>query len=239
MSNYYVYFHLRLNDGKVFYVGKGKGNRAYDKRNRNKYWNNIVNKYGYDVIIIDNNLSNENAILNEIYWIKRIGRENLCNMTDGGEGSEGFKHSPETIQKLRDREPKFGKDNGNYGGGNWSEESKIKFSEYQKINMLGDKNPFYGKKHTEETKKHLSSVRTGRKLTDEHKKNISLAQIGKRRNNDDLSGDNNPNSKLTYEIVNEIREKYKTGEFTYKDIALLYNINKAYVGKIINYQNWK
>lgn len=239
MNNYYIYLHLRLNDGKVFYVGKGKGRRAFDKRNRNPYWENVVNKYGYDVMIIEDNLINEDALTREIYWIKRIGRKNLVNMTDGGEGSEGFKHSPEAIQKLKDREPRFGKDNGNYGGGNWSVEAKNKFSEYQKINMLGDKNPFYGKKHSNETKKHLSIVRSGRKLTDEHKKNISLAQIGKRRNNNDLSGENNPNSKLTYEIANEIRERYSKGNITYKEIALEYNINKGYVGYIINYKVWK
>ena len=78
-----------------------------------------------------------------------------------------------------------------------------------------------------------------RKLTDEHKKNISLAQIGKRRNNNDLSGENNPNSKLTYEIANEIRERYSKGNITYKEIALEYNINKGYVGYIINYKVWK
>lgn len=238
MNNYYVYLHLRLNDGRVFYVGKGKGKRAFDKKNRNVYWKNVVNKYGYDVIIIEDNLINKDALEKEIYWIKRIGRENLCNMTDGGEGSEGFKHSSETVQKLKDREPKFGKNNGNYGGGNWSIETKKRFSEYQKINMLGDKNPFYGKKHSDDTKKHLSEVRTGRKLTEEHKKNISLGQTGKKKNNN-VSGDKNPNSKLTYQIVEEIRERYKIGGITYKEIALEYNINKSYVGKIINYENWK
>ncbi len=239
MNKYYVYIHLRLDNGKPFYVGKGKDRRAFSKMGRNTYWNNVVNKYGYDIIIIENNLINEDALDREIYWIKRIGRENLVNMTDGGEGSDGFKHTPETILKLKNMEPKFGKDNGNFGGGNWSEESKNRFSEYQKINMLGDKNPFYGKKHSDETKKHLSKVRIGKKLTEEHKRNISLAQIGKRRNNNDLSGDKNPNSRLTYEIVNEIREKYKNGGVTYKDIALEYNINRGYVGYIINYRVWK
>jgi len=28
MNNYYIYLHLRLNDGKVFYVGKGKDRRV-------------------------------------------------------------------------------------------------------------------------------------------------------------------------------------------------------------------
>ena len=31
MDNFYIYIHIKLNDGKPFYVGKGKTNRAYWK----------------------------------------------------------------------------------------------------------------------------------------------------------------------------------------------------------------
>jgi group I intron endonuclease len=55
-----------------------------------------------------------------------------------------------------------------------SEEEKIKLSEMR----LGDKNPFYGKKHSEETKKMYSESRKGVKKSEEHKKKISEAHIG-------------------------------------------------------------
>jgi hypothetical protein len=47
-----------------------------------------------------------------------------------------------------------------------------------KVNNSGKLNPFYGKKHSIITKKHLSKVHTGKKHTEQHKLNIgnSLAK---------------------------------------------------------------
>ncbi len=57
LNNYYIYFHINPLKNEIFYVGKGKGNRAYDKNNRNRFWKNIVKKYGYIVNIIEDNLN--------------------------------------------------------------------------------------------------------------------------------------------------------------------------------------
>lgn len=52
-------------------------------------------------------------------------------------------------------------------------------TEEQKNNMSikrkGKNNPFYGKKHSEETKKHWSEIRKGRKATEETKQKLSKA----------------------------------------------------------------
>lgn len=62
MSNdFYIYVHYRLSDNKPFYVGKGKELRAYSKKNRNQYWQNIVDKCGYRVEIVFENLDEETA----------------------------------------------------------------------------------------------------------------------------------------------------------------------------------
>lgn len=57
---YYLYQHIRLDTGEVFYIGKGtkklKGNayhRAFTKNSRNQYWNNIVNQTSYKVEILE------------------------------------------------------------------------------------------------------------------------------------------------------------------------------------------
>lgn len=42
-EKYYLYRHIRLDTGNVFYVGIGTGRRAWKKENRNKHWHNIVN----------------------------------------------------------------------------------------------------------------------------------------------------------------------------------------------------
>jgi hypothetical protein len=83
---FYVYLHIKETNGEPFYVGKGKNGRAYTKNSRNKYWQNIVNKCGFDVILLETNLTEDESFEKEIYWINRIGRDKLCNMNNGGKG---------------------------------------------------------------------------------------------------------------------------------------------------------
>lgn len=95
MQNYYVYLHKRKDNDQIFYVGKGKSRRAFVKKGRNSRWNRIVNKYGYYVEILFDNLTEEEALICEIDVIKELRYFcfDLCNMTDGGEGSSGRKLS--------------------------------------------------------------------------------------------------------------------------------------------------
>lgn len=46
-SDYYVYFHKTLKEDKIFYVGKGIGDRATDKTNRSKDWYDFVENNEY------------------------------------------------------------------------------------------------------------------------------------------------------------------------------------------------
>jgi hypothetical protein len=61
--DYFVYTHENAKTHQVFYVGKGtspigrnghygKYQRMYCKQKRSKYWNNIVNKYGYTCKVV-------------------------------------------------------------------------------------------------------------------------------------------------------------------------------------------
>lgn len=90
-NRFYVYEHLKPNTGEVFYIGKGSKNRAYQTRSRNNHWTNIVNKYGLEVNIIYNNLTNQEAGQKEIDLIEFYGLDNLCNMTQGGDGCISLK----------------------------------------------------------------------------------------------------------------------------------------------------
>lgn len=83
--------HLKADTNEVFYVGKGNARRAYAKTNRSQEWHEVVLKHGYKVIIVDDNLSNQQACNLEKLWIKEIGRADLktgklINKTSGGQG---------------------------------------------------------------------------------------------------------------------------------------------------------
>lgn len=54
--DFYVYLHKKKTTGEVFYVGKGCGPRAWTKARRSSEWNEVVEKYGYFVEIVENNL---------------------------------------------------------------------------------------------------------------------------------------------------------------------------------------
>lgn len=99
---FYTYAHTKP-DGTIFYIGKGKDKRAWSKYSRNKHWNNIVAKYkNYNVEILANWDTEEEAFSHEILLIscfKDMGYV-LSNMTVGGEGFCGGKHTEESKLKT-------------------------------------------------------------------------------------------------------------------------------------------
>lgn len=98
---FYVYFHRRLDNNQVFYIGKGKNKRAYDKK-RSEYWHRIANKYGYSIEFFATNLTEKQAFdieIEQIDYYRSIGVE-LCNIANGGLGLAGIKKSPETKLKM-------------------------------------------------------------------------------------------------------------------------------------------
>lgn len=99
-KDFYVYLHRRKTDGKVFYVGKGTRYRAYSDLRRSDYWKRIVAKYGYTVEFYATGLQEWYAFELEKELIAYYGRENLCNLTDGGEGSSGWIPNNERIASM-------------------------------------------------------------------------------------------------------------------------------------------
>lgn len=135
-SDYYVYAHYRVDTGVPFYVGKGRRNRAKDRWNRNQYWHRIVEKYGYTIKILANNLTNEAALKLEkrliLLYRNRIGK--LSNLTDGGEGIAGFKFS--TASKKKMSESRKGRVfHSGYAAIMRKATLGIKFTEEHKINL--------------------------------------------------------------------------------------------------------
>jgi len=124
-----VYQHRRKDTNEVFYVGIGKDKyRPYQTVNRNRYWYNVVNKVGYEVDILIEGLSYEEACkveegLIESYGRKDLGTGSLVNMKEGGKNGIGWKPSKETTEKIS--KSQIGKI-GAWNGRKHSEESKAK-----------------------------------------------------------------------------------------------------------------
>ena len=86
---YYTYAYLR-EDRTPYYIGKGKGNRAYRRRKKDIK----PPKDKSRIILLKQNLIEEEAFKHEIYMIAVFGRKDLGtgilhNKTNGGEGSSG------------------------------------------------------------------------------------------------------------------------------------------------------
>ena len=203
---FYVYEHIRLDNMTCFYVGKGKGERAYDLA-RNKYHDRISKKYGHAVVIIKDNLTEKEAfelerdtiedyVFNLGYGINIEGYKDydhklphLTNCTWGGEGPSGIQLSEEHKKKLSEA----------HKGKQLSEETKRKISESEKGRKISEETKrkigkaSKGRKHSEEAKRKISEKLKGRipwnkgeKLSEETKIKLSESMKGK------YAGKNNP-----------------------------------------------
>lgn len=107
MSEYYAYVHARslpVGANGIFYVGKGKGNRAYafNRAHQNPYYARIVNKNGTPLVGLLKCSSEDIAFELEkglIKCLRRMGVK-LTNLSDGGEGQSGYVHTMKTKLKL-------------------------------------------------------------------------------------------------------------------------------------------
>jgi hypothetical protein len=100
---FYVYEHIRLDTNAVFYVGKGKGRRCFEARRRNQHWKRVVAKAGgFDVCIVVDKIDEELAFLAEQELIAKLKSQgaSLTNITDGGEGTSGYRHTDEARIKF-------------------------------------------------------------------------------------------------------------------------------------------
>lgn len=132
--SYYVYLHIKESNGEPFYVGKGKDCRAFKTKRRTKWWKNIVNKHGFDVVMLEEDLTELGSLELERYWIKRIGRKDLnegtlVNLTDGGDGVSGNVWSNERRKQASERMK--GKPS-NKKGKKLSEETRLNMSKLKK-----------------------------------------------------------------------------------------------------------
>lgn len=96
---YCTYIHIKKDTNEVFYVGKGmvSRSRAQSRCSRSKHWHNVVSKHGLHVEVISHWRTEEEAFEHERFLIScfRDMGAPLVNLTDGGDGTSGWKHSEE------------------------------------------------------------------------------------------------------------------------------------------------
>lgn len=179
MSKFYVYQIKHPETNRIFYVGKGSGNRckqhltdkkeyAFNKR-LNGYIRNLIESNTLPIIKkIKENLTEEAAYELEETLIKKYGRKGidengiLLNILESG------------------RPPSFnGKDHPWYGRKH-TEESKKKMRESIKMTYKNGRIPsMKGKRHSEESKEKNRQAHLGKKLSKENIEKLRLANIGK------------------------------------------------------------
>lgn len=167
---FYIYLHRRPDTGDVFYVGRGKlytrstvlPRRAYSIQRRNYIWRGIVERNGgnYSVEIIQWYKTAEEVNQAERNAIKKFGKiidgtGTLCNLTDGGEGAEGYLHTFETKEKLKIAHAK-----------NPTRAERLKSKEFIEKSVAsrkGNSGSMLGKNHSSEAKAKMAEQRKGGK----------------------------------------------------------------------------
>jgi len=161
---YYTYAYLR-EDGTPYYIGKGKGRRAFVLSDRKILPPTDKSR----ILFLKRNLTEEEAIKHEIYMIAVLGRKDkgtgiLRNMTDGGDGISGFSFSEESKEKIRaaalNRPPV-------------SAEERQRRSE----RAVGENNPRFGVELTKETRDKIGKAHKGSKRSEETKRKMSESQL--------------------------------------------------------------
>jgi hypothetical protein len=181
---FYVYGHYRADTGEIFYIGKGHGKRAWVRKGtdgRSDWWHRIVNKHGYTVKLLHEQLTEDNALQKERELIQLYGRQNigtgpLVNLTDGGEGGlnvgeDTRKKRSESVKKITDNE-------------HYRKELSAR------VKRQWDNNPERKKKTSEQVKARLASDEDRQALRDRVKRSWDADPDRKRRTSERAKIDN-------------------------------------------------
>ena len=208
-KKYYVYEWFNVVTGEVFYVGKGIRNRYCQLSGRNQYFIDYFNTHECESRIVYENLTEQEAYEKEKELIKYYRETSNFRLTNVTDGGEGnpFK-SGELNPKFGKGEEIKGEKNPFYGQ---KHTKRIKKILSQKATLrVGELNPFFGKQHSEKTKKIISDKA---KIRLSIKENNGMygrnhSEEVKRKLSEHHKGKTIP-LEVRRKISNTIKEKYK------------------------------
>lgn len=258
-----IYITENLINGKK-YIGKDTKNKPY-YLGSGKLLKKAINKYGIDNFkktIIETCENREQLSEREKYWINffnAVSDDNFYNIVDGGEGGDTFS-SLEINQKKKNIlvksnngkkragckiKDEFIKKRGDKGEEEWElyqnkrkeAQAKSFLEKENRINNLyGTKictlymthsiNDVYLKLDKIISKEMIKKVLTKNNIKIKQKKGVN-------------SGEKNGMSKLSYKKALEIRDKYKSGGYTYRKLSEEYSISASQIGQIIRGETYK
>jgi len=164
----YIYKTTNLVNNKI-YIGMKSGNFNSNYYGSGIYFKSALKKYGKDNFILEVLIyaNNKDELCKlEKQYIKecreKFGKENLYNITDGGEGNNYWlgKKRPDMI-------------------GNSNPSKKLDVREKISKKLKGRISTFKGKHHTEESKEKSRLSHLGKIMSEESKEKNRLAHLGK------------------------------------------------------------
>ena len=182
-KTYFVYLHRSPSDR--VYIGLTNQHPVHKRWNRrdpyrhNQYFTSAIEKYGWENFqheILCEGLTAEEAIQLEIDLISKYRsaeKEHGYNLTNGGGGRVGLKHTEKTKEKMS--KAAKGKKKSEQHRANLSKANEIRFKDPEERKKVS--NGRKGVKFTPEQCKKLSEARMGFKFSDEAKKNMSVAAL--------------------------------------------------------------
>ena len=175
-----VYMFKNKINGKV-YIGqtvrwneRKREHKSRSAKNPKYLFGRALRKYGWEnferICLIDD-VPEEDLSNLEMSYIEFYNSNNPAfgyNLTKGGEGAIGYKHTDATKVKMSQAQQ------------NRSAEHQAKLNLAQKGHLDKISRANKGRKHTDEAKAKISRANKGRKHTDEARANMSEAQKGKK-----------------------------------------------------------
>ena len=185
---YYTYAFLREKDsetakaGTPYYIGKGSGKRAYWKGDRVASLPTDKSR----ILILKHFANEADAFKHERYMIAVLGRKDLgtgilVNLSDGGEGSSGYKHTPEARAKMS--KANAGRTLSPYHRKRISEGQKGKVipPDVKEKMKIAQQHRRKTQVVSEETKRKTSETMKGRPHSPEHKRKLAEANRARAR----------------------------------------------------------
>lgn len=260
-----------------FYIGK---NREYKERVYKHIWEAKNNKdensfkcnkirkikklTGKDpiVVVIKEYLSEQEANDLKTKLIDLIGRRNLgkgplTNISDGGDGVSGYRHTEKSKKLMGQKHKGFRHTEesknkismGQSGDKNWNYGKHIPLEQKEKISKKLKKwfsnpehHPQYHKHPSEETRRKMSKSRLGRKQSEETKRKRAESLRGLKRSAEIKNKFSIIREKYVYELTDPNSNKFITQNLT--KFCAEHNLGQPYMCSLVHskkesYKGWK